>query len=204
MANIDKKAFRNFTYGLFVLTAKEGNKDNGCIINTGIQVSDGKISIAVNKSGYTHDMIMRTKKFNLCFISEDAPYLVFEHFGMKSGADTEKFDSCETENRTENGLLYLPKFINAVMSGEVFQTIDCDTHTIFLANVTESFVCSSVKSMSYSYYFDNVKPKPEPKKSEKKVWRCTVCNYEYEGDELPEDFVCPICHHTAEDFELVG
>ena len=201
MANIDTKAFRNFTYGLFVLTAREDEKDNGCIINTGIQVSDGRISIAVNKAGYTHDMIMRTKKFNLCFLSEEAPFLVFEHFGMQSGRDVMKFDSCETENRTENGLLYLPKFINAVMSGEVIQTIDSDTHTIFLADVTESFVCSDVKSMSYSYYFEHVKPKPAPKQTEKKAWVCTVCGYIYEGDELPADFICPICHHGAADFE---
>jgi len=123
---------------------------------------------------------------------------------MQSGRDTQKFDSCETENRTENGLLYLPKFINAVMSGEVIETIDCDTHTIFLAEVTESFVCSDAKSMSYSYYFDHVKPKPAPKPEAKKAWHCTICGYIYEGDELPADFVCPICHHGAEVFEPVG
>lgn len=201
MANVDNITFRNFTYGLFVLVAKDGDKDNGCIINTGIQVSDGRISIAVNKAGLTHDMVLKTGKFNLCFIAEDAPFLVFEHFGMKSGRNIEKFDSCETENRTENGLLYLPKFINAVMSCEVIETVDSDTHTIFLADVTEAFKCSDIKSMSYSYYFDNVKPKPEAK--EKKVWRCSICNYEYDGEDLPEDFICPICHHGAEVFEKV-
>ena len=193
-------------YGLYVLTAKEGEKDNGCIINAVSQITSGSpamVSIAVNKLNYTHDMILRTSEFNVSMLTEATPFYVFEHFGFQSGKNVNKFENCSTELRTQNGILYLPKFINGVFSGKVRQTIDLSTHTLFVAEVVEALAISDDPSLSYAYYQKNIKPQPQPQTEKKGGWRCKICGYVYEGEELPADFVCPWCKHGPEDFEPI-
>ncbi|MBQ4478469.1 MAG: flavin reductase [Bacteroidales bacterium] len=193
-------------YGLYVLTAKEGEKDNGCIINAVSQITSGNptmVSIAVNKLNYTHDMILRTSEFNVSMLTEATPFYVFEHFGFQSGKTVNKFENCSTELRTQNGILYLPKFINGVFSGKVRQTIDLSTHTLFVAEVVETLAISDDPSLSYAYYQKNIKPQPQPQTEKKGGWRCKICGYVYEGEELPADFVCPWCKHGPEDFEPI-
>ncbi|MBE7031815.1 MAG: flavin reductase [Ruminococcaceae bacterium] len=187
------------SYGLFVITAK-AEKDNGCIINTVQQVTQEplKITVAVNKDNYTHDMIKESGIFNVSVLTESVPFDVFERFGFVSGRDKDKFEDFSDVARTENGLLYLTKYSNAVISGKVIAEIDCGTHTIFVADVAEALKLSDEKSVTYQYYFDNIKPKPAQKK---KGYVCKICGYVYEGDELPEDFICPWCKHPASDFE---
>lgn len=196
---IDKTAAFKLSYGLFVLTAREGEKDNGCIINTVEQVTDNpfRIIVAVNKNNYTHGMIKRTGRFNVSVLSESVPFSVFQHYGFKSGRDTDKI-SGSSMPRGENGIVYLPAFTNAFISGKIIEEVDCGTHTLFIADVTEAQTLSDERSVTYQYYFDNIKPKPETKK--KKGFVCEICGYVYEGDELPEDFVCPICKHGADAF----
>ncbi len=198
---IDNNAMFKLSYGLFVLTAREGAKDNGCIINTAMQVTavPNQIVIAVNKKNYTHDMIFKTGAFNVSVLSEEVPFEVFQNFGFQSGRNTDKFAEFKETARTENGLLYLTSFTNAVISAKVMDTADYGTHTLFAAEVTEAKVLSSVPSVTYQYYFDYIKPKPQQEK--KKGYICKICGYVYEGDTLPADFVCPICKHGAEDFE---
>ena len=205
--NIDTKALFKLSYGLFVLTARDGAKDNGCIINTAVQVTSSpcRISITVNKQNYTHDMIQKTDAFNLSVLTEEAPMKVFEHFGFQSGKNVNKFADCESENRMGNGILYIPKYTNAVISCAVIASVDCGTHTMFIADVTETKILSNVPSVTYQYYFDHIKPKPQPKTETeaKKGYVCKICGYVYEGETLPEDFVCPLCKHGAEDFEPI-
>lgn len=193
------------SYGLFVLTAKEGDKDNGCIINTPVQLTSTPelITIAVNKSNYTRDMIMNTGVFNLSILTENVPFKVFQHFGFQSGRNVDKFADCETETRSANGLLYIPKYTNAFISCKVINSLDYSTHTLFVAEVTESKTLSNEPSVTYAYYFDHIKPKPQPKPStqKKKGFICKICGYVYEGDELPADFICPVCKHGTEVFE---
>lgn len=193
----------NITYGLYVLTAKDGEKDNGCIINTLAQVTSNPdlISITVNKANFTRDMIDKTKKFNVSVLTTETPFGVFEHFGFQSGRDTEKFFPSQSVTRSENGIIYIPSCANAFFSGEVIEQHDYGTHTIFIAKVTQSEVLSDAPSLSYDYYHKNIKPKP--KKEVKKGYRCKICGYVYEGDELPEDFICPLCKHPASDFEKI-
>ena len=200
---MENDAFFSLSYGLFVLSAREGEHDNACIINTAQQVTDSpkRISITVNKQNLTHDMILRTGRFNLSVLSEDADFKVFRQFGFRSGRDTaDKFDGAAAV-RTDNGLRYVPGVSNAVISGKVIQTIDCGTHTLFLAEVTEARVLSRVPSATYAYYFAHIKPKPQPAAEQKKGFVCKICGYVYEGDTLPADFICPLCKHGAEDFE---
>lgn len=201
-AVIDPAAMFKLSYGLFVLTAKDGSKDNGCIINTVVQVTDAtkRIAIAVNKANYTHDMIKKTGVFNVSVLSTDAPFKLFKQFGFQSGRDTDKFAEGGKEVRTVNGLRYVPEYSNAVISGKVINEVELDTHTMFIAEVTEAAVLSSVPSVTYQYYFDHIKPQPQPT-TEKSGYVCKICGYIYEGDELPEDFICPLCKHGAEDFE---
>lgn len=198
---MNKNAMFKLSYGLFVLTAREGEKDNGCIINTAMQVTTvpNQIVIAVNKNNYTHDMILRTGVFNVSVLSEETPFAVFQNFGFQSGRNADKFADFKEAERTENGLYYLTSFANAVISAEVTDTADCGTHTLFTARVTDAEVLSSVRSATYQYYFDHIKPKPQQEK--KKGFVCKICGYVYEGDVLPEDFICPICKHGAADFE---
>lgn len=202
-AKIEPSAMFKLSYGLFVLSAKNDQKDNGCIINTVMQVTDNpkRIVIAVNKANYTHDMIMETKKFNVSILTESTPFSIFTRFGFQSGKTANKFDGFTDINRTENNIIYIEKYSNAVISGEVIMTEDCGTHTLFTADVTQSIVFNNEPSVTYDYYFKNIKPKPQPVQEKKKGWVCKICGYVYEGDPLPADFICPICKHGAEDFE---
>ncbi len=215
---IDNKAIFNISYGLFVLVARQGDKDNACIINVAQQVTSDplQLMICVNKQNLTHDMILRTLKFNLCPLCEvsaepttlhkdEDPMKPFQHFGFQSGKTVDKFAECETELRTENGLRYLPKFINSVISCVVTKSIDLGTHTMFIAMPMEARVLSDSPSITYAYYQQHIKPKPAaaPAAGGKKKWVCEVCGYVYEGDELPADFICPWCKHPASDFKPV-
>ena len=203
--SMDPAAFFKLSYGLFVLTAREGEKDNGCIINTAQLLTDTpkRITIAVNKQNLTHDMILRTGVFNVSVLTEKVPFKVFQHFGFQSGRDTDKFAGWEGP-RSANGLCYLPEYTNALLSGRVISTADYGTHTLFVAEVTEARILSEEPSVTYSYYFQHIKPKPQPQAEQKKGFVCKICGYVYEGDELPEDFICPLCKHGAADFEPIG
>lgn len=200
---MDKKAMYRLSYGLFVVTAKEGEKDNGCITNTVMQVTStpNRISLAVNKENYTHDMILNTGKFNVSVISEEASFDLFRHFGFQSGRDVDKFAEFQNVIRAENGLYYVTEGTNAWISAKVVQSIDLGSHTLFLAEVEDGAVLSNSPSATYAYYQEQIKPKPE--KTKQTGWRCRICGYIYEGEELPADFICPICKHGAEDFEKI-
>ena len=203
---MNKKAMHNLSYGLFVVTTRIGEKDNGCIINTADQVtsSPNRISITVNKDNLTHDMIRCSGAFNLSVLSEKAGFEIFRHFGFQSGRTADKFEGYTACKRSANGLCYITGGTNAFFSARVEQTIDLGTHTMFIASVEDMEVLSADPSATYAYYQASIKPKPEQKGSqEKTVWRCTVCGYVYEGEELPSDFVCPLCRHPASDFEKV-
>ena len=204
---MDPKAMFKLSYGLFVLTAREGEKDNGCITNTAIQVTaePNRISIAVNKANYTHDMVMHTRKFNVSILSQEASFDTFKHFGFQSGRNVDKFADFTSCKRAENGIYIITAGTNAYISAEVEQTIDLGTHTLFIAKVTDLDVLSSVSSATYEYYQNNIKPKPQAPAAPtgKTVWRCTVCGYIYEGDPIPADFICPLCKHPASDFEKI-
>ncbi|MDY3919135.1 MAG: flavin reductase [Candidatus Limivivens sp.] len=203
---MNKKAMYNLTYGLFVLTARSGEKDNGCIINTAGQVTStpNRISIAVNKDNYTHDLVKESGRFNLSILSEQADFEIFRHFGFQSGRTTDKFAGYPACRRSENGLYYITEGTNAYISAAVEQTIDLGSHTLFLASVEDMDVLSQAPSASYAYYQSSIKPRPEaPASKGKTIWRCTVCGYVYEGEELPADFICPLCKHPASDFEKV-
>jgi flavin reductase (DIM6/NTAB) family NADH-FMN oxidoreductase RutF len=203
----NEKAMFALSYGLFVLTARQGEKDNGCIINTAMQVtaSPNRITIAVNKSNYTHDMVLATGKFTLSVLSEAAEFSIFQRFGFQSGRDVDKFDGfLEHTARGENGILRVTQGTSAWLSCQVVSTLDLGTHTLFLADVVDGDVLSQVPSTTYTYYQANIKPKPQAAPpSDKKRWVCTVCGYVYEGEELPADFICPLCKHPASDFELL-
>lgn len=189
------------SYGLYVLTAKE-EKDNGCIINTVMQVTamPNQIAVGVNKQNYTHDIILHTGVFNISVLSEDVPFGVFQNFGFQSGKDIEKFASFHETSRAENGVLYLTAYTNSVISAKVVDKVDYGTHTLFIAEVTEAKGLTEVPSVTYQYYFEHIKPQPQVQE-EKKGFVCKVCGYVYEGDSLPEDFICPICKHGVSDFE---
>lgn len=196
---MDNTALFKLSYGLYVLTARDGEKDNGCIINTAGQVTDNpkRIQISVSKQNLTHDMILATGEFNVSVLSESAVFWIFQHYGFQSGRDVDKF-AMVPEARTANGIRYVKGCTNAVISGKVITSVDCGTHTLFIADVTEAMTLSDEPSMTYQYYFDHVKPAPEPKKT---GWVCKICNYVYEGEELPPDFICPLCKHGVEDFK---
>lgn len=203
------KAMYALSYGLFVLTARQGDKDNGCIINTAAQVttSPSRITIAVNKSNYTHDMILADGRFNLSVISEKADFSLFQRFGFQSGRDADKFDGFwRSAWRAENGVTYVKEGVNAWLSCKVVSTLDLGTHTLFLADVEDGDVLTGDPSATYAYYQAHIKPRPQAAPAAdagKKRWVCTVCGYIYEGDELPADFICPLCKHPASDFELM-
>lgn len=200
---MNNNAMYKLSYGLFVITANENGFDNGCIINTAQQVTTNpnRISVTLNKNGKTHAMIKNTGDFNISVISEDACFELFKHFGFQSGANCNKFNGFEAAERAENGIFYLTKGVNSYISAKVIQEIDLGTHTMFIADVTDADIVSDLPSATYAYYHSNIKPKPQEKKSAKTVWRCRICGYIYEGDELPKDFSCPICKHPASDFE---
>ena len=201
---MDSKVFHNISYGLYILTAHETGKDNGCVINTLLQVTTtpNRVSIAVNKQNYTHDMIMRTAKFNVSLLTVKAPFAVFEHFGFQSGRDTDKISGYEHWARAENGIVYVTDYAGAYISASVMTSIDLGTHTLFIADVTDAKTIGDGEAMTYAYYHKNVKPRAK-KEKKKRGWRCRICGYVYEGDELPADFVCPLCKHGADDFERI-
>lgn len=197
---MDNKAMYKLTYGLFILTARDGDKDNGCIVNTVSQVttSPNRIIVAVNKNNYTHDMIVKTNEFNVSVLTEKSQFNTYKHWGFQSGADVDK--TCEiTFSRAENGIIYIAEETNAYISAKVISATDLGTHTLFLADVTDGAVISDENSVTYSYYQNNIKANPAPEK--KKGYICTVCGYIYEGDVLPDDFICPWCKHPASDFK---
>ena len=198
----DPTALFNIGYGLYVVTSNDGKKDNGLIVNTVTQVTNtpNRIAVTINKANYSHHIIKQTGKMNINCLSVDAPFSVFENFGFKSGRNTDKFEGCEPL-RSENGLIVLPRYINSFMSLEVEQYIDLDTHGMFICSVPEARVLSDRETMTYTYYHQNVKPKPET--DGKKGYVCKICGYVYEGEELPEDFICPLCKHGAADFEEI-
>ena len=198
---IEPNAMFKLSYGLFVLTAKD-ERDGGCIINAVNQITDSpkRISIAVNKANATHDMIARTGAFNLSVLTTETQFPLIQRFGFQSSRDADKFADYDFAARSENGLIYVTESSNAFISAKVVQALDYGTHTVFIADVTEAKVLSNAPSLTYAYYFEHVKPKPAAL-SEQKGWVCKICGYIYEGDDLPADFVCPLCKHGAEDFE---
>lgn len=198
----DPTALFNIGYGLYVVTTNDGVRDNGLIVNTVSQLTSSpeKVAVTVNKQNYSHDTIKNTKIMNVNCLTTEAPFKVFEAFGFKSGRDTDKFKDC-TPNRSENGLVYLPKYINSYISLKVLDYVDLGTHGMFICSVTESRVISKVETMSYTYYHKYVKPKPEAQ--QKKGYVCTVCGFIYDEGELPADYVCPICKHDASVFEEI-
>ena len=200
---MDTKALQKIQYGLFVLSASDAGRDNACIVNTVIQVSSSPMCVAVtvNKQNLTHDMIAATNKFNVSIIDVTAPFDIFKRFGFQSGRDTDKFAGFDGAARTGNGLMRLTDHACAFISGWVVSSVDLGTHTMFIARVADCDVLSGEEAMTYNYYHANVKPKPEA--SAKKGFRCKICGYIYEGEELPPDFVCPLCKHGAEDFERI-
>lgn len=196
-------ALFNIGYGLYVITSNDGEKDNGMIANTVSQLTSSpiRVSVTLNKNSYTHDVVKSTGIMNVNCLSTEAPFKVFEAFGFTSGRDVDKFKDCEP-GRSENGLVVLPKYINAYMSLKVTDYIDLDSHGMFICTLEECDVLSDKETMTYTYYQKNVKPKPNAE--EKKGWVCTLCGYVHDEAELPEDFICPWCSHGAEYFEKLS
>jgi len=198
----DLKALFNIGYGLYVVTSNDGKKDNGLIVNTVSQVTStpNRIAVTINKQNYSHHVIKQTGKMNLNCLSIDAPFSVFEGFGFRSGRSVDKFEGWE-KYHSDNGLVFLPKYINSFMSLQVEQYVDLGTHGMFICSVTEARVISDLETMTYTYYQKNVKPRPQTEG--KKGYVCKICGYVYEGDTLPDDYVCPLCKHGAADFEPI-
>lgn len=199
----DLTALFKIGYGLYVVTSNDGKKDNGLIVNTVTQVTDtpNRVAVTINKQNYSHHVIKQTGIMNVNCLSTAAPFKVFETFGFQSGRTVDKFADC-TPLRSDNGLVFLPRYINAFMSLKVEQYVDFGTHGMFICSITEARVISNAETMTYTYYQNNVKPKPQTKG--KKGFVCKICGYIYEGDVLPDDFICPLCKHGAADFEPIG
>ena len=199
----------NIQYGLFVITTCDGGRDNGCISNTVEQVTaqPNRISMSLSKENLTTELIQRSGRFTVSIVSEEADFELFKHFGFQSGRTVDKFADFTDCRRVSNGTLVVTRGTNTYLSVDVEQTIDLGTHILFIGLVTEMEALSDVPSATYSFYQEHIKPKPQAvgqTKEGKTVWRCVICGYEYEGEELPEDFVCPICKHPASDFEKVS
>ena len=199
----DLTALFRIGYGLYVVTSNDGKKDNGLIVNTVIQLTDtpNRVAVNINKANYSHHVIKQTGVLNVNCLSTEAPFSVFEQFGFQTGRSVDKFAG-QTVHRSDNGLVFLDKYINAFMSLKVEDYVDLGTHGMFICSVTEARVMSNQDTMTYTYYQNNVKPKPETEG--KKGFVCKVCGYIYEGDELPADYICPLCKHGAADFEPIG
>jgi len=195
-----KETLFKLTYGLFVLSTRYRMKDNGCIINTVMQVTDTplQIAVAVNKSNYTLEIIKESGEFNISVLTEETPFSVFQNFGFRSGRTEEKFEDFTNKERAANSIYYVTGCTNAYISANVVNMIDCGTHMLIIGEVVDAKTLSDKPSVTYDYYFKNIKPKPEAKK---KGYVCKICGYVYEGDPLPEDFICPLCKHPASDFE---
>ena len=200
---MDTSALFKIGYGLYVLSANEQGKDNGCILNSVMQVTSDpcQLVVCVNKNNYTCEMIQHTKKFNLSVLTEEASFDLFKNFGYQSGRNTDKFTNFVDVKRSPNGIYYITKDTNAYMSAYVQQEIDLGTHIMFIAQLVEAEVLSEKPTVTYDFYQKNIKPAPQ--KTEKKGWRCKICGYIYEGEVLPSDFICPICKHGAIDFEKI-
>ena len=198
----DMTALFKIGYGLYVVTSNDGKKDNGFICNTVMQLtsSPARVSVTINKANYSHETIKATGKMNVNCLTTSTPFSVFENFGFRSGRDADKFEGLDVKH-SENGLAVLTENLNAYISLEVEQYLDLDSHGMFICKVTDAEVVDNSESMTYAYYHANVKPKPQPQK--KKGFVCKICGYIHEGDELPEDFICPICKHPASDFEPI-
>lgn len=203
MIIMNTSALFKIGYGLYVLTANEQGKDNGCIVNTVMQVTSDpcQIAICVNKNNYTCEMIQHTRKFNVSVLAEGVSFDVFKNFGFQSGRNADKFVSFSEVKRTPNGIYYITKDTNAYMSAYVQQEIDLGTHIMFIAQLVEAEILSEKPTVTYDYYQKNIKPKPEATTA--KGWRCKICGYVYENENLPSDFICPICKHGAVDFEKI-
>ena len=206
MNTLSNEAISKIGYGLYVLTAREGDKDNGCIVNVVAQLTSSPMQmlLSVNKNNLTHDMILRTGKFNVCCLTEQTPMKVFKHFGFQSGRDVNKFENCEVTMRAGNGIIYLPKYSNAYISGQVNYAKDLGTHTLFIASIVEAVHLSDDPTATYAYYQQHIKPSaPAPATGDTTVtrWVCEVCGYVYEGENVPDGFVCPWCKHGKEAFK---
>lgn len=195
---MDKNALFKLSYGLYVLGVNDGNKPTGCIINTAVQLTSNpyRMAITVNKANYTHDVLISSKEMVLSVLDTTCPFDIFKRFGFQSGKDINKFEDFNMYD-TIDDLPYLNKYANAYMKGHVIETLDQLTHTMFIIELDDARILNNNDSMTYDYYFKNVKPKPEKKKG----WVCKICGWIYEGEELPDDLICPICHHPASDFE---
>ena len=205
---MNNKAMYAVSYGLYVLTSSVNGKDNGCITNTVAQVTSdpNRVTVAVNKANYTCGMIEESGVFTASVISRDADFALFRRFGFQSGRDTDKFENFGPVRRLDNGTLAVTEGTNAYISAGVEQTVDLGSHKLFIAKVTDLDVLTNAPSATYAYYQEHIKPKPRPvgrTEAGQTVWRCTICGYEFVGEELPEGFICPICKHPASDFEKV-
>ena len=200
---MDTSALFKIGYGLYILIAHENGKDNGCIINTVMQVTSDPcmIAIAVNKKNYTNEMVSRTHKFNISTLAEGVNFDLFKHFGFQSGRDVNKFDIFSDTKRSNNGILYITQNTNSYMSAYVQKEIDLGTHTMFIGQLVDSVCFNDIPTVTYDFYQKNIKPKP--KTTQKRGWRCKICGYVYEGENLPADFICPLCKHGAQDFEKI-
>ena len=204
----DPKAMYRLSYGLFVCTVTKDGRHNGCIINTAIQAASepNTITLAINKANYTCDILKETGSCNISVLSTDAPFTVFQRFGFQSGRDTDKFNEYTAFNLTDNGIPYITEGTNAYFSLKVKQEVDLGSHILFVCEPTFMTVLSDTPSCTYAYYQSNIKPKPQPvgtTKEGKTIWRCIVCGYEWVGEELPDDFICPVCKHPKADFEKI-
>ena len=207
-ADMNKKAMDSLSYGLYVLTARENERDNGCIINTAFQVTSrpNRIAFAVNQSNLTHDMLLRTGRCNLSVLSTDADFSIFERFGFKTGKDDDKFRDFSDFERSGNGLIYITKGTKAYLCCEAESMVALETHTLFVVKVKDMDVLSDAPSLTYDYYHERIKPKDfgrNPDEVSEKIFRCDKCGYEFVGEGLPEDFVCPICGMDAPHFKEV-
>jgi len=201
MKQQDMTALFKASYGLYLLSAKNNEQDNACIINTFLQVTSGApvgCLISVNKQNFTNEMIAQTKRFNLSTLTVETPFELLKRFGFQTGRTVDKFNDFNSFTRSENGLIYLTDYTNAFLSFDVLEKIDFGTHTLFTATMTACQSLSNKDSLTYDYYHRHIKPKPQP--VEKKGYRCTICGYVYEGEPLPPDFICPLCKHGAADF----
>ena len=203
---MNTKALYNLSYGVYLLSAKDGDKDNACIINTAVQVANNptRISISAINGNLTTELVAKTGQFNLSALTQEAPFSLFQRFGMQSGREADKFADFPQVARSENGLLYLTRWANAFLSLKVVESFDLGSHTLFIGELVDAEVLDQAPSCTYGYYQSTIK-KSAPKAAEpKKGWRCKVCGYVYEGDTLPADYLCPICKHGPEDFEPIG
>ena len=200
VGTFDPKTLYQIGYGLYVLTTRDGEKDNGCIVNTVMQLTSAPalVAVGVNKQNYSCELIRKTGLLNVNSLTEDTPFDVFRHFGYQSGRNTDKFAGC-TPERSGNGLIVLPRYAKGFLSLTVEREMDLGSHILFLCTPTEGRILSDVETVSYSYYQKHIKPKPQPEK--KKGFVCRICGYIYEGETLPEDYICPVCKHGAADFE---